>query len=210
MSNVLQQHFTDRRDAIVFAAAPALMAFWKQFVNLETYAYYYQRRLKLSDQEFRAFCDRRIAESRRNAPPNRAAISAACKTRGIVLASHDDATAAHVDEAVAQGIRVAEFPTTHEAARASRDAGLGVLMGAPNVVRGGSHSGNVSARALAEDGLLDILSSDYIPFSLIQSAFFLGSVVDGELNGNPTANADGDDLVFAVDGAYQNAKNQHG
>ncbi|TIP83343.1 MAG: alpha-D-ribose 1-methylphosphonate 5-triphosphate diphosphatase, partial [Mesorhizobium sp.] len=57
--------------------------------------------------------------------------------------------------------------------------GLGVLMGAPNVMRGASHSGNVSARTLAGEGLLDILSSDYIPFSLIQSAFFLGDVVDG-------------------------------
>ena len=151
----------------------------RQFVNFDTYAYYYQRKLKLTDHEFKEFCDRRIGESRRNSPANRAAISAACHARGIVLASHDDATAAHVGEAVAQGIRVAEFPTTHEAAKASREAGLGVLMGAPNVVRGGSHSGNVSARTLAEDGLLDILSSDYIPFSLIQSAFFLGEVVDG-------------------------------
>ena len=96
-----------------------------------------------------------------------------------MLASHDDATVAHVGEAVAQGIRVAEFPTTAEAARASKEAGLGVLMGAPNVMRGASHSGNVSARDLAADGLLDILSSDYIPFSLIQSAFFLSEVVDG-------------------------------
>ena len=150
----------------------------RQFVNLETYAYYYQRKLKLSELEFKEFCDRRIDQSVRNSPTNRVAISAACRQRGIVLASHDDATAAHVEEAVEQGIRVAEFPTTAEAARASKDAGLGVLMGAPNVVRGGSHSGNVSARALAEDGLLDILSSDYIPFSLIQSAFFLGDVVD--------------------------------
>ena len=150
----------------------------RQFVNLETYAYYYQRKLKLSELEFKEFCDRRIGKSVRNSPANRVAISAACHARGIVLASHDDATAAHVDEAVEQGIRVAEFPTTAEAARASKDAGLGVLMGAPNVVRGGSHSGNVSARTLAEDGLLDILSSDYIPFSLIQSAFFLGEVVD--------------------------------
>jgi alpha-D-ribose 1-methylphosphonate 5-triphosphate diphosphatase len=150
----------------------------RQFVNLETYAYYYQRKLKLSELEFKEFCDRRIDESVRNSPANRVAISAACHARGIVLASHDDATAAHVAEAVDQGIRVAEFPTTAEAARASKDAGLGVLMGAPNVVRGGSHSGNVSARTLAEDGLLDILSSDYIPFSLIQSAFFLGEVVD--------------------------------
>lgn len=150
----------------------------RQFVNLETYAYYYQRRLKLSDREFEAFCARRIGESRHYGPKARAAISAACQARGIVLASHDDATAGHVAEAVEQGIRVAEFPTTHEAAQASRDAGLGVLMGAPNVVRGGSHSGNVSARSLAEEGLLDILSSDYIPFSLIQSAFFLSEVVD--------------------------------
>ena len=150
----------------------------RQFVNLETYAYYYQRKLKLSELEFKEFCDRRIDQSVRNSPTNRVAISVACRQRGIVLASHDDATAAHVEEAVEQGIRVAEFPTTSEAARASKDSGLGVLMGAPNVVRGGSHSGNVSARALAEDGLLDILSSDYIPFSLIQSAFFLGDVVD--------------------------------
>jgi alpha-D-ribose 1-methylphosphonate 5-triphosphate diphosphatase len=151
----------------------------RQFVNMETYAYYYQRRLKLSDREFEAFCARRISESQNYGPKYRAAISQFCKTHDIVLASHDDATDAHVKEAVDLGIRVAEFPTTLEAAKSSRAAGLGVLMGGPNVMRGGSHSGNVSARSLAEEGLLDILSSDYIPFSLIQSAFFLGEVVDG-------------------------------
>ena len=52
-------------------------------------------------------------------------------------------------------------------------------MGAPNVVRGGSHSGNVSAQVLAEDGLLDILSSDYVPFSLLQAAFGLPQRVSG-------------------------------
>ncbi|AGB43078.1 phosphonate metabolism protein PhnM [Mesorhizobium australicum WSM2073] len=151
----------------------------RQFVNLETYAYYYQRKLKLSDRDFQKFCEKRMAESARNSGPNRVFIAAACQERGIVLASHDDATSAHVDEAVEQGVRVAEFPTTEEAARASKAAGLGVLMGAPNVMRGASHSGNVSARTLASDGLLDILSSDYIPFSLIQSAFFLGDMVEG-------------------------------
>jgi len=151
----------------------------RQFVNLETYAYYYQRKLKLTDRDFQKFCEKRMAESARNSGPNRVFISAACHERGVVLASHDDATAGHVEEAVEQGVRVAEFPTTEEAARASKAAGLGVLMGAPNVMRGSSHSGNVSARALAGGGLLDILSSDYIPFSLIQSAFFLGDVVEG-------------------------------
>lgn len=150
----------------------------RQFVNLETYAYYYQRKLKLSDRDFKLFCDKRMSESALNSAPNRAVIAAACRERNIVLASHDDATIDHVGEAIEQGVRVAEFPTTEEAARASRAAGLGVLMGAPNVMRGASHSGNVSARTLASEGLLDILSSDYIPFSLIQSAFFLGDVVE--------------------------------
>ena len=150
----------------------------RQFARLEAYALYYQGKLKLSDEAFRDYCEKRMAQSAKNSGPNRIAISQACRERGIVLASHDDATIAHVDEAIEQGIRVAEFPTTEEAARASKDAGLGVLMGAPNVMRGGSHSGNVSARTLAAGGMLDILSSDYIPFSLIQSAFFLGEAVE--------------------------------
>ena len=151
----------------------------RQFASLDAYAMYYMGKLKMSEEAFRAYCEERIAQSRENSAPNRVAIARACRERSIVLASHDDATVAHVEEAVEQGIRVAEFPTTAEAALASRQAGLGVLMGAPNVMRGASHSGNVSARDLAAEGLLDILSSDYIPFSLIQSAFFIGEAVEG-------------------------------
>jgi len=151
----------------------------RQFASIDAYKTYYMGKLKMTAEQFRLFCDRRVAESEANSAPNRAAITEACHARGIVLASHDDATAAHVAESVAHGVRVAEFPTTTVAAEASKAAGLSVLMGAPNVVRGGSHSGNVSARTLAESGTLDILSSDYIPFSLIQSAFMLGEAVDG-------------------------------
>lgn len=150
----------------------------RQFASIEAYATYYQGKLKMPDDEFRVFCTRRMAQSAEYSARHRALLAAASRERGIVLASHDDATRAHVAEAIADGITVAEFPTTLEAAKASREAGLAILMGGPNVVRGGSHSGNVSARALAENGMLDILSSDYIPFSLIQSAFFLGEVVD--------------------------------
>lgn len=150
----------------------------RQFRHLEAYSTYYQGKLKMSDEEFRTFCEKRIAQSEANSPDNRRAISVACRDRDIVLASHDDATIEHVAEAIEQGIQVAEFPTTVEAAEASKDAGMAVLMGAPNIMRGGSHSGNVAARDLAENGLLDILSSDYIPFSLIQSAFSLSEMVD--------------------------------
>ncbi|MGO4451036.1 alpha-D-ribose 1-methylphosphonate 5-triphosphate diphosphatase [Phyllobacterium sp. TAF24] len=172
-------HFFDNDSRVRLASLMDHAPGQRQFVNLETYAYYYQRKLKLSDAEFAVFCEKRMEESARNSAPQRKAISDMCRERGIVLASHDDATSAHVDEAIEQGIHVAEFPTTLEAAAASKAAGLAVLMGAPNVVRGGSHSGNVSARELVEHGHLDILSSDYIPFSLIQSTFFLSEVVDG-------------------------------
>ncbi|PWL18029.1 phosphonate metabolism protein PhnM [Falsochrobactrum shanghaiense] len=150
----------------------------RQFTDLETYKLYYMRKLKVSEEEFRLYCEKRMQQSAQYSAPTRKAIAAACHERGVILASHDDATAEHVAEASEQGIRVAEFPTTRLAAKASRESGLSVLMGAPNVVRGGSHSGNVSARELAEAGHLDIISSDYIPASMMQSAFFLADVVE--------------------------------
>ncbi len=146
----------------------------RQFAKIEAYAAYYQGKLKMSDEAFARFCEERLTASETYAAPNRTAIAGICRDQGIILASHDDATIAHVDESIEQGARVAEFPTTLEAARAAHEAGLAVMMGAPNLVRGGSHSGNVSARDLVDRHHLDILSSDYIPFSLIQSAFHLG------------------------------------
>jgi alpha-D-ribose 1-methylphosphonate 5-triphosphate diphosphatase len=78
-----------------------------------------------------------------------------------------------------EGVALAEFPTTREAASGARQAGITVMMGAPNLIRGGSHSGNVAAAALAADGLLDILSSDYVPASLLMGAFALPRLVPG-------------------------------
>ena len=96
-----------------------------------------------------------------------------CRQRGLPVASHDDTTLEHVEEAASGGIVISEFPTTLRAARAAREAGLVILMGAPNMVLGRSHSGNVSALELARVGLLDVLSSDYVPSSLLHGAFLL-------------------------------------
>jgi alpha-D-ribose 1-methylphosphonate 5-triphosphate diphosphatase len=93
-------------------------------------------------------------------------------------ASHDDGTLAHIEEAIELGMSIAEFPTTTEAAAAAHRRGMAVVMGAPNVVRGGSHSGNISASELAAGGLLDILSSDYAPVSLLHAAFLLHSEIE--------------------------------
>ena len=153
----------------------------RQFVSLEAYRIYYQGKKKLSNAEFDAYSARRVAESEANSDRNRRIIASRCQASGITMASHDDATAAHVAESVALGIALAEFPTTIEAAKLSREAGLHVLMGAPNVVRGGSHSGNVSALELLQADALDILSSDYVPFSLVQAAFLLAERADIDL-----------------------------
>jgi alpha-D-ribose 1-methylphosphonate 5-triphosphate diphosphatase len=150
----------------------------RQFVSLDAYRIYYQGKKKLSDSEFTAYSERRIAESAANSERNRQLLADRCRAAGISIASHDDATREHVEESVSLGVALAEFPTTIEAATLSRNAGLHVLMGAPNVVRGGSHSGNVSAIDLLHAGALDILSSDYVPFSLVQAALLLAERAD--------------------------------
>ncbi len=109
----------------------------------------------------------------RYALKHRVEIVKRCRDRGIPLASHDDETEDQVREAAADGMVMSEFPTTMAAAAHARHHGLGVIMGAPNVVRGGSHSGNVSAGELARADLLDCLSSDYVPVSLLHAAFLL-------------------------------------
>ena len=145
----------------------------RQFRDVEKLLVYWRRKLSRPDDELLRIMDRRVALHHDRAEPHRRGLVDLARSHGIVLASHDDATPEHVAEAVADGVAIAEFPTTLEAAHASHAAGIRVLMGAPNVVRGGSHSGNVAATDLAREGVLDILSSDYIPASLLMAAFAL-------------------------------------
>ena len=148
----------------------------RQFTDVSKWKQYYAGKRGASDEQLNDIIARRLKVFAQFADQNRSDIVEKCRFAGISLASHDDATLSHVDEAVRDGMSIAEFPTTVEAAFASHEAGLKVLMGAPNVVRGGSHSGNVAARYLAEAGLLDVLSSDYVPASLLMGAFALRDV----------------------------------
>lgn len=145
----------------------------RQFTNMDAYKIYYQGKYGMSDRELASFIAEKRESQKRYSVPHREAIVAECRARGITMASHDDATVEHVDEAVSNGVTIAEFPTTVESAASAHKAGLGVLMGAPNLVLGGSHSGNVSAMELARRNVLDILSSDYVPSSMIQGVFLL-------------------------------------
>jgi alpha-D-ribose 1-methylphosphonate 5-triphosphate diphosphatase len=150
----------------------------RQFVDYDKFATYYKGKWGMRDAEFEAFVEKRLETSARWSAPNRLAAVERAHARGLRIASHDDATLPHVEEAVANGISIAEFPTTAEAAAAAHGAGLAVLMGGPNIVRGGSHSGNVAAKDLAAKGVLDIVSSDYVPSSLLLGALMLARDIE--------------------------------
>jgi alpha-D-ribose 1-methylphosphonate 5-triphosphate diphosphatase len=126
-----------------------------------------------TDAELDLLFKRRVLYQKAYAADNMRAIVALAQQCRIPLASHDDTTEDNVTDAIRDHVAVAEFPTTMEAARGLHRAGIGILMGAPNVVRGGSHSGNIAAVDLAREGLLDILSSDYVPSSLLMAALQL-------------------------------------
>src|SRR5690242_11674041 len=135
--------------------------------------YYRRKGGGMTDAELDTLFARRFAYQQAYAANNLRDIVALAHRHAIPLASHDDTTEENVTDAIRDKVSVAEFPTTLEAARALHEAGIGILMGAPNVVRGGSHSGNIAAIDLAREGLLDILSSDYVPSSLLMAALQL-------------------------------------
>jgi len=151
----------------------------RQFTSLDTWRTYYGGKSGRTASELDQLIEIKHASHARNYAKHRRALVALARESGIVLASHDDATEGHVGESIEDGVAIAEFPTSSEAARLSHEAGISVLMGAPNVVRGGSHSGNVAAETLARNGHLDILSSDYVPASLLLGAFELARRIEG-------------------------------
>lgn len=145
----------------------------RQFTKVEKYKLYYQKKYGLSDEAFDALVRKQTAQQKVHAEPNRRSVVAAARDRGLALASHDDSTEAHVAEAVADGMTIAEFPTTRAAAEAARRGGMAILVGGPNIVLGGSHSGNIAATDLAARGLAQVVSSDYVPSSMVQAPFAL-------------------------------------
>ena len=148
----------------------------RQFTDLSKLRTYVMSKRPLDDAAFRDYCDHLTGLYDTYGAAHEAATVAFAARVGAVLASHDDSTAAQVATSRAYGVQVAEFPTSTEAAQACHDVGIAVIMGAPNLIRGGSHSGNVAAADLAKAGLLDILSSDYVPSALLGGAVRLGQM----------------------------------
>ena len=91
--------------------------------------------------------------------------------KGIAVASHDDDVAEKLMVNRALGVDISEFPVLLDTARAARAMGFHTVVGAPNILLGGSHSGNMSAAEAICDGSADILCSDYYPPSMLHGVF---------------------------------------
>ena len=133
----------------------------------------YHRDKKWTDEDAQSVIDQKRALQQTYGHDNLIKIVEICRKIKIPIASHDDTTIEHCQDAWENSITISEFPTTLEAAQKAKSLGMSTIMGAPNMVRGESHSGNISAQALAKRGLLDGFSSDYMPISLLHSAFEL-------------------------------------
>lgn len=150
----------------------------RQFADIGKFEAYTRGKYGMSKPEFDAYVAFLVTLHEAVGATHEAAAVAAAGRLGATLASHDDSTEAQVAVSQRHGVTVAEFPTTLEAAEACALTDQAVMMGAPNLIRGGSHSGNVAARTLAEGGYLDVLSSDYVPAALLLGAVRLGELWD--------------------------------
>jgi alpha-D-ribose 1-methylphosphonate 5-triphosphate diphosphatase len=122
----------------------------RQFRDFEKYKTYIMGKRGIDEAAFQILVDVSIKARDEFGATNENAACAAAVRLGAVMASHDDTTVEHVENSADLGMMLAEFPTAVEAACACRERGVAIMMGAPNLMRGGSHSENVSALELAQ------------------------------------------------------------
>ncbi|EOM76838.1 alpha-D-ribose 1-methylphosphonate 5-triphosphate diphosphatase [Rhodococcus rhodnii] len=181
--DALEGHMTARIDAGVFTSrTPAVISHEDHTPGIGQYAdrAFYERYVAglrgISAEQAREVVDEVARTREGNIGIRDEAMDWLAQHSGTGIArvfGHDPESAVEIADLARRGGGVAEFPTTLEAAREARARGMSVVMGGPNVLRGGSHSGNVSAGELAAEGLVTALASDYLPSSLLGAVFTL-------------------------------------
>lgn len=142
-----------------------------QYRDIPRYVAMRRKQTQMTIEQVQSRIEELLAQRARLREPQRAWLMERIRHRGLPIASHDDETAEEVLRNLADGITISEFPVTMEAAKAARDAKVEVIAGAPNIVRGGSHSGNVSAADLVRAGAAHAFASDYVPASMVEAAW---------------------------------------
>ncbi len=142
-----------------------------QYRDLDRYRALRKRQAQMTDAELASRIAALLEQRERLREPQRRWLLERIAHRDLPLASHDDDSPEEVARNARDGIRISEFPVTMEAAQAARRLGVSVIAGAPNIVRGGSHSGNLAAADLVRGGMADALASDYVPASMIEAAW---------------------------------------
>ncbi len=132
----------------------------------------YSGRAGMKIEAFRAMAEE-VASRATDVPAALDRIAAAARAAGLPMASHDDDSIATRDRFRARGASICEFPIGEAVGQAARAAGDFVVMGSPNVVRGGSHLGWASAALLAEAGVCTVLTSDYYYPAMMRAVFIL-------------------------------------
>lgn len=143
-----------------------------QYRNLEVYSETLKGYRDLSDSDVQTIIKERQSSTSLTIEKMKEVADIAI-AKGIAVASHDDDNVAKIDLVKSFGTTISEFPITLEVAKKAKQMGLQTIAGAPNVLLGGSHSGNLSAAEAIEHGCIDILCSDYYPAALLHAVFNL-------------------------------------
>jgi len=142
-----------------------------QYRDIDRYRAMRRRQMQQSAEQVQARIEQLLAQRAERRETQRRWLLDRLAHRALPLASHDDDSAEEVARNAADGIFISEFPVAMAAAAAAKRLAVGVIAGAPNIVRGGSHSGNVNAADMVREGVVDALASDYVPAALVEAAW---------------------------------------
>ncbi len=142
-----------------------------QFKTLEQFREYYGAYFSQDEDLIMEIMEKRKDIKESVGLKNARRLADICRAHGIPLASHDDDTLEKVEFITRCGAVVSEFPVTHEALNHARNRGVMVAVGSPNIIRGESHNGNLSALDIVRQGGADIVCSDYVPSTLVHALF---------------------------------------
>jgi alpha-D-ribose 1-methylphosphonate 5-triphosphate diphosphatase len=143
-----------------------------QYRDLETYRKTLKGYRDMTEAELDRLIEERMGTTKLSESKIRE-LALLARQHGISIASHDDDSVEKLALVSSFGSTISEFPVSLEVAREARRMGMRTVAGAPNILLGGSHSGNLSAREAILDGSIDILCSDYYPAAILHSIFKL-------------------------------------